>query len=101
MFGAMLCSGWKHFLPELLYQLSTELFMCLKQSPKNLRQSNLQLMLILVLFFEHGEILVVETILLLALQILFLILLVILLSILRLLQEVKYLLTKHFDAWLL
>jgi len=81
VFGAVLGGSWEHFLPELLYQLSAELLMRLEQSSKNLCQRDLQLMLVLILFLEHGEVLVVEAILLLSLPILLLILLIILLSI--------------------
>lgn len=92
---------WKYNLQQFLNQFCAELFVSLKQGSKYLSEGNLQFVLVLILFFEHGNIILIKLVLLFALHILLLILLVILLSIFGLLQEIKYLLTKLLDTELL
>lgn len=73
----------------------------LEEYAKDLGEGYLELVLVLVLFLEHHQVLLVHLVLLVAVLVLLLQLLVVLLSVLGLLQEIEDLLAEHFDTCLL
>ena len=81
MLGLLLGRSWKDFLPELGDQIATEVFVSLEESSKNLSQTNLELMLILVFFFKHSQVLLIKSVLFITVHILLLVLLIILLPV--------------------
>lgn len=89
---------WKNASDQLLYQVIAMWLMRLEKNAKDLSEGNLQLVLVLVLFLEHGKVLLIQLVIIISIHVLLLVLVVVLLPVIRLLQEFEDLITQHFDT---
>jgi hypothetical protein len=101
LLGIVLCNFWKYCGNELLDKVTAMSLVSLEKNTEDFSESNLELILILVLFLENSKIFLVEFVFFIAFKVLFLVLGVILNSVFRLLDETKDFLGKCVNAcWL-
>ena len=99
--GVVLGNLWEDLRDKLLDKVVAVIFVSLKDNADDLAKLNLELLLVLVLFFENLEVLFVKSIFFITLGIFLLILVVLLDSVFRLGNELKDLGSELVDAgWL-
>lgn len=98
MFGLLFVYLWQNLTDQLLDQLIAVSLMGLEENTEDFGKRDLKLVLILVFFLEHGKVLLIEFIIIIAVHLLFLILLVIFESVLGLGQELEDLFAQLFHT---
>lgn len=98
MFGLLFVYLWQNLTDQLLDQLIAVSLMGLEENTEDFGKRDLKLVLILVFFLEHGKVLLIEFIIIIAVHLLFLILLVIFESVFRLGQELEDLFAQLFHT---
>ena len=89
--------GWHDLGVDLLSQLTAMVLMSLEEKTQNLDQGALQLIFLLNVFFEHGQIIIIQSLVLLSFQLFFLVLFGVVASILRFVDKTENGLLEQLD----
>ena len=89
--------SWHDLGVDLLSKLTAMVLVSLKEKTQNLDQGALQLVFLLNVFFEHGQIIIIQSLVFLGLQLFFLVLFGVVTSILRFVDKAENGLLEHLD----